>query len=147
MSLNEKRLVKTNEMNPKNNELICNKKRRFGDHLLPNVMDVKDSIVANFSQLYLSPKYSDITLKVDNESIVCHKSILGSQSDFFDKLFSCQMMESTQNEIQLKETDPKLFRLLLKLTYFGEIDLQDIQPMDIIKLFGIFIHSLLICFK
>ena len=114
-------------------ELSNTKRRRMTGH---DVMDLKDQIVANFSQLYLSAKLSDITIKVDKETIAAHKMILGINSDFFDRLFSSPMMESTQSEVELKETDPRVFRLLLKLTYFGHLDFSEMSPEDIIRVFS-----------
>lgn len=123
-----------NCINGNNNNNCCNKKRRIDE---TNVITIKDSIINNISQLYLSSKLSDITIIVENESISCHKSILGSQSDFFEALFTTEMIESKQTEIELKETNAYLFRILLRLCYFGELDLNALTPHYIIDLFGI----------
>ena len=133
---NDKRLdINKNQIKiNKFNDLFLSKKRRINES--ENLMDVKESIITTFSQLYLSPKFSDISIKVENETIACHKSLLCTQSDFFGRLLDSQMIESNESEIELKETDPQLFKLVLKLSYFGQIDLQELSPNDIIKLFG-----------
>jgi len=120
--------------NMTNNNNCCNNKKRRIDET--NVIDIKESIISNISQLYLSSKLSDITIVVENESIPCHKSILASQSHFFEAMFTTQMIESKQTQIELKETNAYLFRLLLKLTYFGELDLDALTPNIVVKLFG-----------
>jgi len=44
--------------------------------------------LANFKNLFLSPKYSDVIFKVQVETFYCHKSILAGSYAFFDNLFS-----------------------------------------------------------
>ncbi|CAG2117189.1 unnamed protein product [Medioppia subpectinata] len=131
------------------NESLNSKRCRFaangsaGDHSSSSssaVIDMRDAVIANQSQLFSSPKFSDVTIAVEDVSIPCHKAILGSQSDFFDRLFESQMSESrlTANEpLVLRDTDPQLFRVLLKLVYSGRLDFQELEPMDVIKLFGL----------
>ncbi|CAG2162474.1 unnamed protein product [Oppiella nova] len=145
MLSNDKRLGLLNSvaLNGKYIDFYSHKKRRFAGNTTDDqtsdslVMDMKDMIITNYSQLYLSTKFSDIVIKVEDQSMPCHKLVLGSQSDFFDRLFETQMLESTQSEVELKETDPQLFRLLLKLTYCGRIHLQSLDPTDVIKLYGL----------
>ncbi|XP_054155401.1 BTB/POZ domain-containing protein 9-like [Oppia nitens] len=109
-----------------------------GHTICESVMNLTDAVIANFSSLYLSTKFSDVTIKVDTESIAGHKSVLGSQSDFFERLFESEMLESSQREIELKETDPEVFKMLLKLAYCGRLDLHELADQsDIIRVFGL----------
>lgn len=115
------------------NDSALTKKRRIGNQW---TVDLKGVVVANLSQLYLSDRMSDVCLKVGDHSIPAHKSLLASHSDFFDRLFASPMIESSQSTIELKQTDPRLFRLLLKLIYFGQISFEEITSQDLVKVFS-----------
>ena len=78
----------------------------------------------NFQKLYdflKEGKYVDITLKFDDgQQISCHRNILASSSDYFDKLFSNGMKESSEKEIHVSEISSEIFGSILEFIYAGQ---------------------------
>jgi len=90
-----------------------------------------------FSKLYLSDQYSDITLIVDNNRFSAHKVILASRSDYFRALLYGGMRESSQTEIELKDTPIGAFKHLLKYIYSGHISLSNFKEDIILEILAL----------
>lgn len=67
-----------------------------------------------FKQLWPSGCFSDVTLRVGQEYFCVHKAVLGVISPYFRSLFTT-MKEASQNTIELKATDPLIFKQVLDL--------------------------------
>jgi hypothetical protein len=62
--------------------------------------------------------YSDITIQIQSgKTILCHKTILGVQSEVFKKMFSSNMKEGSSKVIKIEEDDSKSVELMLKYMY------------------------------
>jgi len=75
------------------------------------------------SKLYLNEEYSDVVLVIDDTKFYANKVILAARSDYFRALLYGGMRESTQPEIELKDTPIPAFKHLLKYIYTGHISL------------------------
>ena len=73
--------------------------------------------------LYMSDDYSDVTLVVAGHRFNAHKVILAARSQYFRALLFGGLKESTQQEIELKETTLPAFKGLLKYIYTGHMSL------------------------
>ncbi|XP_012222177.1 BTB/POZ domain-containing protein 9 isoform X2 [Linepithema humile] len=73
--------------------------------------------------LYLSEKYSDVTIVVRGHKFYSHKLILAARSDYFRALLFGGMKESAQDEIELNTPSLTAFRSLLKYIYTGRMSL------------------------
>ncbi|KAG5677275.1 hypothetical protein PVAND_007045 [Polypedilum vanderplanki] len=87
-------------------------------------INLTDKLSEDFSKLYLSANYSDVTFIVEDEKIFGHKVILAARSDYFRAMFYSGLSESTKAEIQLKEIKKDSFKILLKYIYSGKINLK-----------------------
>jgi hypothetical protein len=64
--------------------------------------------------------FSDITIQLQSgKTILCHKTILGAQSDYLKKMFSSKMKEGSLKVIKL-EDDSNSVELMLKHMYYKE---------------------------
>jgi hypothetical protein len=64
--------------------------------------------------------FSDITIELQSgKTIMCHKTILGAQSDYLKKMFSSNMKEGSSKVIKL-EDDSNSVELMLKHMYYKE---------------------------
>jgi len=81
----------------------------------------------DLEELLSSGHYADVWFKVGSQEIPAHKNILSARVPYFQKMFECGMKEGLSNSVQIFETDPKLFKLLLKFIYTGRVepDLKD----------------------
>jgi len=53
-----------------------------------------------YRQRNTSTKYCDATLEVEGKKYAVHRAILGSVSEYFDKLFSSEVMSFATYEVQ-----------------------------------------------
>jgi len=74
---------------------------------------------------FLSKKYSDVTFKVEDESIPAHRNILGTCSQHFDNLFAKHESNTIPLMIQIHDTKPEAFKAILEFLYCGEVNLYE----------------------
>jgi len=65
--------------------------------------------------------HTDIVFKVGAEKIKAHKAIICARVPHFKRMFEANMIEAATNEIQIPDTDPKLFKHLLEFVYSGRV--------------------------
>lgn len=70
--------------------------------------------------LYEEQRYTDIVVKVENQSFPCHKIILSAASRYFDAMFSTNMKESKMDEIYLHDLKAHIFKDILAFIYHSE---------------------------
>jgi len=95
------------------------------------------SLSENLSSLLLNDNYQDITLVIETQRIPAHKVILASRSEYFRALLYGGLLESQQQEIELKDINPTAFRLLLLYIYTGCINLCNMKEELIKDLLGL----------
>ena len=83
------------------------------------------------STLKRSKHLSDITLIVDNQKFFCHKIIMSSFSAFFDAMFTSELKEYHQDEIQIHDVDKYIFMSILDFMYTGEniVNINNVQKL------------------
>jgi hypothetical protein len=67
---------------------------------------------------------SDVSLKVGETLIMCHKVVLAARSEFFSALFSHSFRESREKTVEIKEFSVEHMMLLLRYIY------SDSEPID-----------------
>ncbi|KAL7306296.1 hypothetical protein TKK_0001726 [Trichogramma kaykai] len=87
--------------------------------------------------LYLSDDYSDVTLIVNGQRFNGHKVILAARSQYFRALLYGGLRETTQSEINLKETTLPAFKGLFKYIYTGHMSLSNLQEEVILDILGL----------
>ncbi|XP_061182071.1 actin-binding protein IPP-like [Saccostrea echinata] len=64
-----------------------------------------------------SEQFTDVTIKVENESFKCHRVILSSMSPYFSRMFSAGMRESTEETITINGFSPSIMKDCLLFIY------------------------------
>ena len=90
-----------------------------------------NSLKMSFVNLLDSGAFSDVVIKVNNESLKAHKCILASRSAKFEAMFSSDLCEARTSIVQVEYPYPDLFKAMLHWIYCGEIRFPD----DIFELF------------
>jgi len=54
--------------------------------------------------------------------IPAHRIVLSSASDYFSAMFTSDVLEATQNEVNMKDVDPDAMTALVKYMYDGEYE-------------------------
>jgi len=75
-----------------------------------------------FKGLLSSGQSADVWFKVGSEEISAHKNIICARVTYFKKMFESGMKEAVDNKVEVPDTDPEIFKRLLKFIYTGRVD-------------------------
>ncbi|GFS72389.1 speckle-type POZ protein [Nephila pilipes] len=99
--------------------------------VIPKVDDEKDiknkflNELSNDLSRLLDPEtasFVDVHLKCGSVAIPAHKSILSMRSPVFSAMFSSEMEETRQNEVNITDVDVPVLRMMLKYVYTGKVE-------------------------
>lgn len=68
-------------------------------------------------------KLCDITIKVDNNSYSAHRIVLCATIPYFNAMFTNDMLESRQREVEVRGIDPQAMEALIQFAYSGRISI------------------------
>ncbi|XP_054163142.1 kelch-like protein 18 [Oppia nitens] len=75
-----------------------------------------------FDVLRKSQKLCDISIKVDNKSFMAHRVVIAATVPYFHAMFTNDMKESTQTEVEIQDSiDALAMEALLEFAYTGRI--------------------------
>lgn len=69
-------------------------------------------------------KDSDVTLKIDQDTIMANKSILSARSPVFAAMFENEMEEKQTGVVNITDCDLEAFNAFLLYLYSGEVEFQ-----------------------
>ena len=78
-------------------------------------------------------KYCDFTLVAGDKKFPIHKSVLGSLSSFFDKMFDIDMKEKRENEAEINGVTEDTLEDILDFVYTGSITLTMNNVYEIVE--------------
>ncbi|XP_054720362.1 speckle-type POZ protein-like isoform X2 [Uloborus diversus] len=79
------------------------------------------TLAENLGNILEDLHFSDVTLKVEEETFQAHKAILASRSKVFDGMFKSSMKESQETVVEIAEMKPPIIREMLQYIYAGTI--------------------------
>ena len=75
----------------------------------------------------------DVKLKVGDQNFKAHRDVLSNASDYFSAMFSHNMKEKGQDEIELKDISLKGFSAMLDYFYHGHVTLEPSKVEEVIE--------------
>jgi len=109
---------------------MADEKRKDG------IIQHSNTVLEHISNLYQNDQFSDVTLKVDNQSIRAHKVILASRSEYFSALLFGGLKETHSSEIEISlDTPIAAFQNILKYLYTGKLDIGQEPENQILDLY------------
>ncbi|XP_065585037.1 kelch-like protein 5 isoform X2 [Artemia franciscana] len=68
---------------------------------------------------------TDIVLVAENKRISAHRVILSAASDYFDAMFTSDVREANQTEVEIRQVDPDALQSLVQYCYTGLVEIQE----------------------
>eukprot|EP00494_Astrolonche_serrata_P030291 UN30558 len=100
-----------------------------------SVNHVKNStLVKNMKHLCDNPVFSDIILKVEKEKFHAHRAILATQSPVFKAMFNTDMKEKESGVVEIRDTNPEIFKHFLEYIYTSQLSVDNISVGDLVIL-------------
>ncbi|XP_059158685.1 kelch-like protein 26 [Physella acuta] len=84
-----------------------------------NTPEICTEIIKCLKNIWADQLLLDFTIKIQDDTITCHKLVLAACSEFFQALFRSGMREVTENCVVLKDVSYEIFQLILKTLYTG----------------------------
>lgn len=96
-----------------------------------------DKSISDNRDLYLNGETSDVMLSIGSLAIPAHKSILMKHSEYFNAMFSIEMIEYNLNKVTLEEELPfgQQLLLVLRIVYGFRVNHKDLQRISFEELF------------
>lgn len=66
-------------------------------------------------------KLCDVTIKVDNSHFSAHRIVLCATIPYFNAMFTNDMLESRQREVEVRGIDPTAMEALIQFAYSGKV--------------------------
>ncbi|KAH8894295.1 POZ domain-containing protein [Thozetella sp. PMI_491] len=77
------------------------------------------AIFSSISKLFLSDKFTDMTIRCPGREFKAHRAVVCTQSTFFDKALTGGFEESLSGVVQLPQADPTVLEKFLQFLYTG----------------------------
>ena len=77
---------------------------------------------ANLKEAFLNEEDTDVLIRVCDKEYRVHKVILRNRSPVFHSMLKHDMKEKNQEEINISDCDPHIFRDFLLHLYTGKLD-------------------------
>ncbi len=81
------------------------------------------TVLKKVHSLRCHTKLCDVVLKAGGEEIHTHRAVLAATSPYFLAMFTHQLRESQQQEVEIKDMSAGVLRCLVDFAYTGEIDI------------------------
>ncbi|XP_046642997.1 kelch-like protein 18 [Daphnia pulicaria] len=83
--------------------------------------DLASSAFPVFEEIRKQGKLCDVTIKVDDKLFSAHRIVLCATIPYFNSMFTIDMVESRQREVEVRGIDPSAMESLIQFAYSGKI--------------------------
>lgn len=83
--------------------------------------DLANSAFPVFEEIRKQGKLCDVTIKVDDKLFSAHRIVLCATIPYFNSMFTIDMVESRQREVEVRGIDPSAMESLIQFAYSGKI--------------------------
>ena len=80
-------------------------------------------ILRKVHDLRFNRKLCDVVLRAGDREIPTHRAILAAVSSYFQAMFTHELMESSQEVVEIRNMDPDVLSSLVDFAYTGDIEL------------------------
>lgn len=80
-----------------------------------------------------SERFSDVTLVAEGQAFPAHKAVLASRSPVFAAMFEYDMLENSENVVEIADVEPEALRELLRFVYSERVEGLDHMALDLFE--------------
>jgi speckle-type POZ protein len=88
-------------------------------------------LTAQLKELFDDMSFSDVIFKVRGSEFPAHKIILAARSEVFKAMFQHPTKEKSTNHVEIEDTEPEIFKELLRFIYTGRLTAATMAKMAV----------------
>jgi speckle-type POZ protein len=92
-------------------------------------VDCTGGLSSHLEELFNDMSLSDVNFTIVDREIPAHKVILSARSKYFAAMFQHPMKEQSTNQIKIEDTEPEVFKELLRFIYTGRVSTATMETM------------------
>lgn len=94
---------------------------KSGGCVLFQQADLPNSAFPIFEEIRKQGMLCDVTIRVDDKCFSAHRVVLCATIPYFNSMFTIDMLESKQREVEVRGIDPSAMESLIQFAYSGKI--------------------------
>ena len=94
-----------------------------------------EEMIESNCDLYLNESSSDVLLVIGKDLIPAHKSVLMKNSDYFNAMFSIQMLENGLERVTIEEMMSEPFLFVLRMAYGFKLSPKELTVLSFNDMF------------
>ncbi|WAQ94666.1 KLH40-like protein [Mya arenaria] len=94
--------------------------------------DYREHLLSSLYSLMSSNILTDVTFRVNDVDIFCHRNVLAASSSYFRAMFTSPVIEKDEAIIPILNIDPDVFRDIIGYVYTGDVKLTNENVQDIL---------------
>jgi speckle-type POZ protein len=88
-------------------------------------------LTTQLEELFDDMSFSDVIFKVGGSEFPAHKIILAARSEVFKAMFQHATKEKSTNHVEIDDTEPEIFKELLRFIYSGRLTAATMEKMAV----------------
>ena len=77
-------------------------------------------MMSRMQNYHVAGQLCDVTLIAGDRRIAAHRLVLSSASDYFEAMFTHDVIEATQSDVTIQDVDPDALEQLVQYMYTGK---------------------------
>ncbi|XP_046647762.1 speckle-type POZ protein-like [Daphnia pulicaria] len=98
---------------------------------VPVDINCTHQLAAQLEELFDDVSFSDVIFKVSGSEFPAHKIVLDARSEVFKAMFQHPTKEKSTNHVEIEDTEPEIFKELLRFIYTGCLTAETMEKMAV----------------
>ena len=107
--------------------------RRSPNQLVHKSSSHPKNLLESLNLLRCRQELCDVVLEVGSKRIYAHRVVLAACSPYFHAMFTGELQESKQTEVEIKDIDEHAMEILVEFAYASHIVIDESKPGSILR--------------